>query len=65
MPSRPTRTGALALVAALSLAPLAACDNEDMRDVEEGVEGVEEGAKDVGKGVEDAVDKIDNDGKDD
>ena len=54
----------LAIVLALSLG-LAACDKEDERDVQEGVNDVQEGVEDVGNDVEDAVDDADSDGKDD
>ena len=61
------KSAALALSILLGVAAptLVACDNEDMRDVEEGVNEVEEGAEDAGKEVEDAVDDADSDGKDD
>lgn len=57
----------LAVALAFSgLTGLAACDEEDRADVEEGVEdvqqGVEEGAEQVEKGIDDSVD---TDGKDD
>lgn len=52
------------LLAAASATGIA-CDREDERDIQEGVNDVEEGAEDVGKEVEDAVDDADSDGKDD
>lgn len=57
--------GALALTLALSTGALAACDREDVRDVEEAGQDVKEGVKKAGKNVEKQVDKnIDTDGKD-
>ena len=53
-----------ALVGSASLV-LGACDNEDMRDVEEGVNDVERGVEDAVEDAEDAVDEADTDGKDD
>jgi hypothetical protein len=53
-----------ALVGSGSLV-LGACDNEDMRDVEEGVNDVERGVEDAVEDAEDAVDEADTDGKDD
>jgi hypothetical protein len=58
---------ALSMTALVSLSPaLAACDKEDERDIEEGVNQVEEGAEDLGNEVEKGIDEnIDTDGKDD
>lgn len=42
-----------------------ACDNEDMRDIEEGVNDAERGVEDAVDEADDAVDKADTDGKDD
>lgn len=57
----------LGLAVALSLGTpmLAACDPEDMRDVEEGVNEVEEGVEKGAKEVEEEIDEADTDGKDD
>jgi hypothetical protein len=44
---------------------LGACDNEDMRDVEEGVNDAERGVEDAVDEADDAIDKADTDGKDD
>lgn len=59
-----TRAGVAALIALGSLG-LAACDEEDEKDLQEGVrntqENVEEGANDA----ENAVDNTDTDGQDD
>lgn len=57
----------LGLAAALALgAPmLAACDSEDMKDIEQGVNEAEEGVEKGAKEVEDKVDELDSDGKDD
>ena len=54
----------LAVVLMLGLG-LTACDREDEADVREGVNQVEEGAEDAGKEIEEGVDRLDNDGKDD
>ena len=61
------RLGQLLLVALVGFASpaLVSCDNEDMRDVEEGVNDVERGVEDAVEDAEDAVDKADTDGKDD
>ena len=61
------RLARLLLIALVGFAApaLAACDNEDMRDVEEGVNDVERGVEDAVEDAEDAVDKADTDGKDD
>jgi hypothetical protein len=62
------RTGAIALVALIGLsAPsLVACDKEDKKDLQEGVNDVEQGAKKVGNEIEKGIDNtIDTDGKDD
>lgn len=57
----------LSTTALLGLSPaLAACDREDRKDIEEGVNQVEEGAEDLGNEVEKGIDQnIDTDGKDD
>lgn len=54
----------LAIVLALGLG-LTACDNEDERDVREGVDDVQDAGEDAVDEVEDAVDDADTDGKDD
>lgn len=60
------RTSALMLAAVLGLAsPLVACDREDQRDIEEGVNDVQEGVEEGANEVEDAVDDADTDGQDD
>ncbi|HWC14077.1 MAG TPA: hypothetical protein VG929_05735 [Actinomycetota bacterium] len=64
------RTHAVRLLLAGALAlgspvVLASCDQEDMRDVEEGVNDVEEGVEKGAKEVEEEVDDLDSDGKDD
>ncbi len=41
-----------------------ACDREDVRDVEEGVNDVRRGAEEVGEEVEQEIDEADTDGKD-
>jgi len=57
---------ALALVVVLGMGATAACDQEDRRDVEEGVNEVEKGAKEVGEDIEEGVDgEVDTDGQDD
>ena len=57
---------ALLLAALLGLAsPLVACDREDERDVQEGINDVQEGVEEGAEEVEDAVDDADTDGKDD
>lgn len=55
----------LAIALALTLGASAACDPEDRADVREGVKDVEEGAEDAGKKIEEEVDQMDKDGKDD
>ena len=57
------RITATALAGALLLAPVA-CDNEDQRDLEEGVNDVEKGAEDIVNDAEKELDQIDTDGKD-
>ena len=61
------RLMALSMTALVSLSPvLVACDKEDQRDIEEGVNQVEEGAEDLGNEVEKGIDEnVDTDGKDD
>ena len=60
------RLPAVLLAAVLGLAsPLVACDREDERDVQEGINDVQEGVEDGAEEVEDAVDDADTDGKDD
>ncbi len=54
-----------AVAAALCVAAFPACDQEDVRDAEEIGRQVEEGAENVGEKVENEVDQIDSDGKDD
>ena len=54
-------TGVVGIAAPL----MGACDNEDMKDVQEGVNEAEEGVEDAVEDAEDAVDKADTDGKDD
>ena len=53
-----------AVAGALLLSGLA-CDNEDQRDVEEGVNQIEKGAEDVVDDADKELDKLDSDGKDD
>ena len=64
MKQRLARLLLTALVAFASLV-LGACDNEDKRDLEEGVNDVERGVEDAVDDAEDAVDDADTDGKDD
>ncbi|MFN2526494.1 MAG: hypothetical protein ABR505_09595 [Actinomycetota bacterium] len=52
-----------ALFLALGLFP--ACDQEDVRDVEETVREVEDEAEQFGEEVEEQIDEMDTDGKDD
>ena len=61
------RIAAATLVALFGLSPaLVACDKEDRKDIEEGVNDVEEGAEKVGNDVEEGIDEdVDTDGKDD
>lgn len=61
------RVAAATFVALLGLSPaLVACDKEDRKDIEEGVNDVEEGAEKVRKDVEEGLDEnVDTDGKDD
>lgn len=54
-------TGLVAIASPL----LVACDNEDMRDIEEGVKDAEQGVDDAVDEADDAIDKADTDGKDD
>lgn len=55
------------MVGLLGLSPAAvACDKEDERDIQEGVNDVEEGAEEVGEDIEKGIDEdVDTDGKDD
>ena len=53
---------ALALAVVLGMGVTAACDQEDRRDVEEGVNEVEKGAEEVEEGIDD---EVDTDGQDD
>lgn len=55
-------TGALALGSPVALG---ACDQEDMRDLREGVNDAEEGVEKGAEEVEEQVDDLDSDGKDD
>ncbi len=63
--SRRTAGLLLTVVLGVSSPALAACDNEDMRDIEEGVNDAEEGVEDAVKDADEAIDKADTDGKDD
>lgn len=54
----------LAVVLALGLG-LTACDREDERDLQEGVNDVQDAGEEAGQEVEDAIDDADTDGKDD
>jgi hypothetical protein len=49
----------------LPASALVACDAEDRRDVEEGVNNVKQKAKDAAEEVEKRADQADTDGKDD
>ena len=64
MKERLVRLLLTALIGSASLV-LGACDNEDARDIEEGVNDVERGVEDAVEDAEDAVDEADTDGKDD
>ncbi len=59
------RRMSLFLALLLSAGTGMACDREDVRDVEETINDVEEGAEKVGEEVEEEIDQIDTDGKDD
>ena len=61
------RIASTALAAALIVPTgvLVACDAEDRRDVEEGVNDVKQKAKKIGKDLEKRADQADSDGKDD
>ena len=61
------RAAALMMVGLLGLSPAAvACDKEDEKDIQEGVNDVEEGAEEVGEDIEKGIDEnVDTDGKDD
>jgi hypothetical protein len=52
----------LAIAVVLSMGAMSACDREDRRDLEEGVNEVEKGAEDIEEGVDE---EVDTDGKDD
>ena len=56
---------ALAGTLLLGSAGLAACDNEDQKDVEEVGNDVQEGAEDAVNDAEKEIDQQDKDGKDD
>ena len=56
---------ALAATLLLPAGALVACDAEDRRDVEEGVNNVKKKAEDVANEVEKRADQADTDGKDD
>ena len=64
MNKRRIANAAVAGALLLGSAGLAACDNEDQKDVEEGVNDVEKGAEDVVNDAEKELDKLDTDGKD-
>lgn len=49
----------------LGLGTSAACDREDVRDVNETIREVEEDAEEFGEEVEERIDEMDTDGKDD
>ena len=61
------RAAALMIVGLLGLSPaVVACDKEDEKDIQEGVNEVEEGAEKVGEDIEKGIDEeVDTDGKDD
>lgn len=57
---------ALALVLSLGApAGLVACDPEDQKDIEEGVNDVQKGVEEGAEEVEKEIDEADTDGKDD
>lgn len=62
-----TKIASLVMTGVVGIASplMGACDNEDVRDIEEGVNEAEQGVEDAVDDAEDAIDKADTDGKDD
>ena len=65
MSRRRIASAALAAALVVPSGALVACDAEDRRDVEEGVNNVKDKAKDVAEEAEKRADQADTDGKDD